>query len=125
MQHGLKRLPPPDMSLVLAHRVDDEIALDEDDFDEVLEVDVELDDLGETNQLAHAGSRESGTYQRELVAPPDPASARYVVSAGERPGEITLRPLEGDEPPPFGVPIAKLEPSSALDAWSIGALLDR
>ncbi len=54
----------------------------------------------------------------------DPASARYVVTAGARPGEITLRPLEPGEPPPYGAPVATLSPSSAFDAWSIGALLE-
>lgn len=131
MPYGLTRLPPPDMSLVLARPLeparDEPMALDESDFDEVWDVDldVDVDELDATNELEPVVARDSGTYKRELTAPPDPASANYLVSAGPRPGEIVLRPLEPDEPPPFGVPIAKIAPSCALDAWSIGALLDR
>jgi hypothetical protein len=118
------------MSLVLARpraepAVDEPIALDEADFEEVWDFDVDVDDLSATNELEAAAARDSGTYRRELTAPPDPSSARYLVWAGERPGEIVLRALEPDEPPPFGVPVAKIAPSCALDAWSIGALLDR
>ncbi|NUO48110.1 MAG: hypothetical protein HOV80_04555 [Polyangiaceae bacterium] len=139
MPYGLMRLPPPDMSLVLARcpeppapieaAPDEPIALDENDFEEVWDFDVDVyaedDELRATNELEPAADRDSGTYARELTAPPDPSSARYLVSAGPRPGEIVLRPLEPDEPPPFGVPVAMIEPSCALDAWSIGALLDR
>jgi len=137
MPYGLMRLPPPDMSLVLARRPepptpietapDEPIALDESDFDEVWDFDVDVDDedFSATNELERAAARDSGTYARELTAPPDPSSARYLVTAGPRPGEIVLRALEPGEPPPFGVPVAKIEPSCALDAWSIGALLDR
>jgi hypothetical protein len=130
MPYGLTRLPPPDMSLVLARRpneprgFDEPIALDEEDFEEVWDMEIDVDDLDATSELEPA-PRDSGAYARELTAPPDPSSARYLVSAGPRPGEIVLRALEPDEPPPFGVPVAKIEPSCALDAWSIGALLDR
>jgi hypothetical protein len=53
------------------------------------------------------------------------SSLRYVVSAGERPGELTLRALEPGEPPPFGAPIARIAPSCAVDARIIDAMLER
>jgi hypothetical protein len=115
------RLPPPNLALLVApthgrRAADEALALDEDDFDEVYE------------PYAPAGS--DGAYaaraehRRETTVTRDPASARYVVTAGARPGEITLRPLEPGEPAPYGAPVATLSPSSAFDAWSIGALLE-
>ncbi len=55
----------------------------------------------------------------------DPASARYVVTPGARPGELVLRALEPGEPPPFGVPVAKLSPSCDLDRRCIATMLNR
>lgn len=59
------------------------------------------------------------------AVPRDPATARYVVIAGCRTGELVLRALEPGEPPPYGTPIATLAPSCALDARTITMLLNR
>lgn len=59
------------------------------------------------------------------AVPRDPATARYVVIAGCRTGELVLRALEPGEPPPYGTPIATLTPSCALDARTITMLLNR
>lgn len=59
------------------------------------------------------------------AVPRDPATARYVVVAGCRTGELVLRALEPGEPPPYGTPIATLAPSCALDARTITMLLNR
>jgi hypothetical protein len=58
------------------------------------------------------------------VAPPREVSAlRFVVTAGFHPGEIVLRPLGPDEPPPPDAPIATLDPSCNFDAFRIQKLL--
>jgi hypothetical protein len=58
------------------------------------------------------------------VAPPlDVRVLRYVVTQGFQPGEIVLRPLGPDEPPPPDAPIATLAPSCNFDAFRIQKLL--
>lgn len=107
-------------------RLEDSISLDESDFDEVYEIPIEVDcsQLGPAEH--HGRDLESdlvATREAPSVEPVDPACLYYVVSAGSEPGELILRALAPNEPPPFGVPIAKLQPSCALDARSIGRLL--
>jgi hypothetical protein len=59
------------------------------------------------------------------VAPPplEVRELRFVVTAGFQPGEIVLRPLGADEPPPPDAPIAMLDPSCNFDAFRIQKLL--
>jgi hypothetical protein len=118
--------------------------LDEDDFLEQneieLQIEVELEELRVTNEVEHLRA----THEVERVEAPaplsvrppviprledvariEPASARYIVSPGARPGEVILRALEPGEPPPYGAPIAKLAPSCDLDTRSIAAMLNR
>lgn len=59
------------------------------------------------------------------VAPPplEVRELRFVVTAGFQPGEIVLRPLGADEPPPPDAPIATLDPSCNFDAFRIQKLL--
>jgi len=135
--------------------------LDECDFIEVYEVDI--DDLGATNEVRACAQQEAQRLEpvlpqpllREVtplpaepplsVRPPvivrpepelrmtkknereriDPASARYIVSPGSRAGEVILRALGPGEPPPFGIPIAKLAPSCDLDTRCIATMLNR
>jgi len=124
--------------------------LDERDFLEVYEVD--CDDLRATNELHAAEPSLRDQSAPELqpstyievrrapvipVRPPvivrpqwvperiDPASARYIVTSGANPGEVVLRALEPGEPPPFGVPVAKLAPSCDLDRRCIATMLNR
>lgn len=118
-QHFAEGRPEPS-------RLEESISLDEGDFEEVYDIPIEVDCSG----LA-AAAHDQPEPDLDLVAtreapsaePVDPACLYYVVSAGREPGELVLRALAPDEPPPFGVPIAKIVPSCGLDAYSISRLL--
>ncbi len=124
--------------------------LDESDFEEVWDLAVDVDVSFDEDRAPRPVERSSYVAPRpdgedppgeggrayieyaprpERYDPPapsssrDPSSARYVVSAGARPGEITLRALDPGEPPPYGAPIAMIGPSCSVDARAIGALL--
>jgi hypothetical protein len=55
--------------------------------------------------------------------PVDPSALYYMVAPGAEPGEIVLRALPPGEPPPFGVPLVRLDPSCAVDARRVGNML--
>ncbi len=73
----------------------------------------------ETGRLDGSISLHDGDFE-ELFAPPSPSTVRtygsgkvsskvvYAISAGSRPGELVLRPLDPDEEPPEGALVARL-----------------
>ena len=89
--HRLESLPPP---MVWPPRVeepvwDQSVSLDESDFDEVFDVDVDphvyADADGDADLVA--------TSQVPIYEPVDPSALYYMVAPGDEPGAIILRAL--------------------------------
>jgi hypothetical protein len=105
------------------------VELGDEDILEVDEGEEERDQRAEAEDAAEELGATSAYPWRSLppppVAPPplEVRELRFVVTAGFQPGEIVLRPLGADEPPPPDAPIAMLDPSCNFDAFRIQKLL--
>jgi len=106
---------------------DQSVSLDESDFDEVIDIHVDVDwgafGAAERDAEPDADADLAATREAPIYEPVDPSALYYMVAPGVEPGEIVLRALAPSEPPPFGVPLVKLEPSCLIDARRVGNML--